>query len=663
MSSMTGRVIGNYRIVDKLGEGGMGTVYRAIDAMVEREVALKSLKPEIATQPGVLERFHREAVLLARLNHPSIAQLYTFFKDGDEFVMVMEYVAGPTLECLIRQQGAIPWPQALLFATQILEGIGHAHSLGILHRDLKPANIIATPSGRLKLMDFGIAQALGGARLTRGGRIVGTIEYLAPERIQGKPADVRSDLYSTGIVLYEMLTGRLPFESESEYELMLAQVQKQPPAPCELGIELPPEVESAVMRALEKDPDRRYPDAPSFAASLAALIPEPESKVAPEGKGALKPTRLVVEPVDAPARTTPAKSKRPFSKWRDISAIRMAALGAVFVAVAGPTFIFTRPKHTAAPAPSTEIAKSAASGALPSELAAPLAQPAPPVPAAPVIPFKAVQPGPKTFPAKIPPPKISVTPRPSGEAAPPTAGPASAPLTAEARRSALTALEGPDSSSAGGSGVRPIRLAGLLAALRAGGAAITADVAGPIASRGVDFPVTAANEAALREAGAPPELVRLIAASYAAPKPESRPPGPTPAPARGVRTLAEVRSMYVEKAHEGMDRYIKDEMRKQLGSLVRLSESPEAADAILRVTIEAQQKGGAISGAARAIGIRDRSVVRAAVLEAGSLRALWQQGTGDRTPIIGAFRGDAPSAIAQRIVRELKEDLLNRQSH
>ncbi|MBZ5723541.1 MAG: serine/threonine protein kinase [Acidobacteriia bacterium] len=658
MNSMTGRVIGNYRIVDKLGEGGMGTVYRGIDTMVEREVALKSLRPEIAAQPGVLERFHREAVVLARLNHPAIAQLYTFFKDGNEFFMVMEYVAGQTLEQMIQQRGALPWPQALSFALQMLEGIGHAHALDILHRDLKPANVIVTPSGRLKLMDFGIAQALGAARLTREGRIVGTLEYLAPERIQGKPADARSDLYSAGVVLYEMLTGRLPFDSDSDYELLMAQVQKQPPTPRELGIELPAEVESAVMKALEKDPDRRYRDAASFAAALSALTPASGRGA---GKAVLKATRLAVEPAAVPARTEPLRRLRP--KWRAATAMRTAALIAAVVAVAAVALTFTRPHRTAAPPPSPEATENVAQAALPPQPQELWTQPPAPVPVAPVIPFKPIEASSRTAPARPPVPKASAPAIPTREPTPAPAPAAPAPATvppaptAEVRHAAVSALEETD---------RPIRLNGLLAALRLGGAAITADVAGPIASRGVDFPLTAANEAALREAGATPELVRLVAASYAAPKPEPKPApapaAPASAPSKGVKTLADVRSVYVERSPEGMDRYIKDEMRKQLGGIVRLVESEEGADGIMRVAVEAR-KGGAVSGAARVFGFKDRSVVRVTILEPGSTRVLWQQGTGDRKPVIGAFHGDAPSVMAQRIVRELKADLVNRQSH
>lgn len=264
---MTGQVIGNYRVIDRLGGGGMGKVYRAVDLMVEREVAMKALHPEIARQPETLERFRTEAVTLARLNHPSIAQLYTFFREGNDFYMVMEYVPGETLEARI-QRGPIPWREAFEIAAAVLDAIHFAHSQGILHRDLKPANIMITPQGQVKVMDFGIAQALGRAKLTREGRVVGTVEYLAPERIRGGAPDARADLYSVGIVLYEMITGRLPFRGDTEYEIMMAQLNAAPDRPATWATDLPAEAEAAVLKALEKEPEQRYPDAQTFAAAV-----------------------------------------------------------------------------------------------------------------------------------------------------------------------------------------------------------------------------------------------------------------------------------------------------------------------------------------------------------------------------------------------------------
>ena len=337
MSLAEGAVVGNYRILGKLGEGGMGTVYRAVDTMIHREVAVKALRPEIASQPDVLDRFRSEAVLLAKLNHPAIAQLYAFFSEGGQFYMVMEYVAGDTFERVIQQQGAMEWPRAFSYVTQILEGIGHAHAAGILHRDLKPANVMLTPAGRIKLMDFGIAQALGAARMTRQGRIIGTLEYLAPERIQGAPPDTRSDLYSVGVMLYEMLSGRLPFHSDSEYELLQQQIQKAPPEFSGLGVHVPAEVEAVVRTALEKEPGRRYADAEEFSAALAALLP---SRRTASGAIAIppQPAAVPVQPAVAAASAAPASQMqtlmaKPVFWLASAGALVVLALGIVFAAL------------------------------------------------------------------------------------------------------------------------------------------------------------------------------------------------------------------------------------------------------------------------------------------------------------------------------------------
>src|SRR5512140_2292207 len=157
---MTGGTVGNYRLVEKVGEGGMGAVYKGVDLMVEREVAIKMLRPEIARQPEVVERFRAEAVALAKLNHPNIATLYSFFREGDEYFMVMEFVMGRTLESIIRDSPALAVEQAVAISSQVLDAIEHAHTYGILHRDIKPANIMLTASGQAKVTDFGIARVL-----------------------------------------------------------------------------------------------------------------------------------------------------------------------------------------------------------------------------------------------------------------------------------------------------------------------------------------------------------------------------------------------------------------------------------------------------------------------------------------------------------------------
>jgi serine/threonine protein kinase len=269
---MIGNLVGSYKITDKIGEGGMGAVFRGIDIMLEREVAIKMLRPELSSQPNIVERFRSEAVTLAKLNHPNIATLYSFLRQGDDFFMVMEFVRGDTLDGVIRKSGAMQCERAIRLFSQALEGIDHAHRMGIIHRDIKPANIMLTETGTLKVMDFGIARVLGTARMTKQGNIVGTIEYMSPEQVRGQETDARSDIYSLGILLYEMLTGRVPFHSDSEYDLMKMQIEDAPQPPRAFSPNIPPAVEHAIMRSLAKRPEARFQTAGEFRDVLLGAI-------------------------------------------------------------------------------------------------------------------------------------------------------------------------------------------------------------------------------------------------------------------------------------------------------------------------------------------------------------------------------------------------------
>jgi serine/threonine-protein kinase len=265
---MIGRIIGNYKIESKLGEGGMGAVYKGVDTMLDREVAIKALRPELTSQAAVVERFRSEAVTLAKLHHPNIATLYSLFRHGDELYMVLEYVRGETLDSILQKRGALPSGEVIPVFCQILDGINHAHEYGIVHRDIKPANMMLTEKGTLKVLDFGIARLLGSNRMTRAGSIIGTLEYMAPEQVKGNETDARTDIYALGMMLYEVLTGRAPFDTDNEFELMQLQTEAMPPAPRSINSSISEEVEAAIMRAIQKKPEDRFQTAGDFRESL-----------------------------------------------------------------------------------------------------------------------------------------------------------------------------------------------------------------------------------------------------------------------------------------------------------------------------------------------------------------------------------------------------------
>jgi serine/threonine-protein kinase len=300
---MIGQVFGNYKIEQKLGEGGMGEVYRGVDMMLEREVAIKFLRPELASQQQVVERFRSEAVTLAKLNHPNIATLFNFMRQGDSYVMVLEFVRGVTLDHVIQQRGAIPVEQAVPIFCQVLDGIQEAHNYGIIHRDIKPANMMLTEKGTLKVLDFGIARILGTARMTRQGNIIGTIEYMSPEQVRGFETDARSDIYSLGMLLYEMLTGRCPFDIQNEFELMKAQIEQYPVPPRQLNPAIPEAVEQAIWRAIAKDPAQRFQSAYEFRAFLLNAGFSATGRIEPLAVG--DPNAYGTRPVSQPPSSYP----------------------------------------------------------------------------------------------------------------------------------------------------------------------------------------------------------------------------------------------------------------------------------------------------------------------------------------------------------------------
>jgi len=258
-----------YRIIAELGAGGMGVVYQGVDLMLDREVAIKRLRSEFSSTPEMIERFRREAKMQARLNHSNIVHLYSWFQDDNASYMVLEFVNGTPLSRLI----PVPWERALEIFLPILEGLEYAHAQGVLHRDLKPDNIMVCPRGEVKVMDFGIAHLLGTARTTREKSLVATLEYAAPELILGKTIDRRSDIYSLGILLYEMIVGCVPFEAQTEYDLLKMHLESVPPRLTAAAPGAPQFVEDAVMRAICKDPDARFTTCADFADFFNKLAP------------------------------------------------------------------------------------------------------------------------------------------------------------------------------------------------------------------------------------------------------------------------------------------------------------------------------------------------------------------------------------------------------
>jgi len=265
---MIGAEIGTYKILEKIGQGGMGVVYRGVDTGLDRPVAIKVLNPDLAHDPELVQRFQSEARAQANLNHPNIATLYAFLQFQGQCLIVMEFLQGETFEQLLLDRGKIPWKGAVSLTRQSLQGLGFAHDKGIVHRDIKPGNLMLTSGGIVKVMDFGIAKALANTVHTGTGVRIGTARYMSPEQIRGQQVDARSDIYSLGITLYQLLTGDIPFHADSDFDLMSAHVNTPPPVFTNQHKDIPKGIEACVMKTLAKDPSGRFQSAEEFGSAL-----------------------------------------------------------------------------------------------------------------------------------------------------------------------------------------------------------------------------------------------------------------------------------------------------------------------------------------------------------------------------------------------------------
>ncbi len=348
MAFEIGQRVGDYEIVSMLGVGGMGSVYRVRNVISDRTEAMKVLLPNLVAEPDLAVRFISEIRMLASFDHPNIAQLHTAFQVDNQLVMMMEFVEGSTLE-QIAKQGPIPQSDVINYMQQVLAALSYAHGRGVVHRDIKPANIMVTSQGIVKLMDFGIAKSRTEQDLTRPGTTMGSLYYMSPEQVRGGTVDARSDIYSVGVMMYELLAGRRPFVADSAYEILNQQCNVVPLSPLEVNAQLPPPLSDIIVAAMAKDPANRFQNAQALSNALrqvAAMQNDPtkreEAAFTPVAMpGAAQPAAQGFAAV-APAAPLAQPSSGHRGVWMTVGAL------AVLVVVACAAIGLPRLLHTSA---------------------------------------------------------------------------------------------------------------------------------------------------------------------------------------------------------------------------------------------------------------------------------------------------------------------------
>jgi serine/threonine-protein kinase len=346
-----GAIADRYALEDRLGSGGMSTVYRATDEVLERTVAVKVLAEHLSDDEKFVARFRREALAVAKLVHPNIVQVYDTGVDGGRHFIVMEYVEGRSGAQLLQRQGKLDPATVVAIAADACAGLDYAHRQGIVHRDVKPGNLMviggpAAPGSdeamTVKIADFGIARAAEQTRLTLVGSVVGTAAYLSPEQSRGEEATGVSDVYSLGVVTYQLLTGRLPYEGNSLAELAIRRESERPLPPSSYEPDVPEELSAAVLRALENDPDDRYPNALEFAAALRDGLHgvAPSSEAPTRALGASTAATRVAPREEERTPTAPAQARRepparPVAQPAAQGRARRSAASRIFSAIGG----------------------------------------------------------------------------------------------------------------------------------------------------------------------------------------------------------------------------------------------------------------------------------------------------------------------------------------